>query len=75
MVREPAKGGKNTRLPLCKELANTLRCKGDAAPAGANLACLRNSFCARTDNKHPATRAAFGRRRGVDTLVYRRENF
>ncbi len=48
---------------------------GDAATAGANLAYLRGNFCASTYGNDPAARATFGRPRGVDSLVYRRENF
>lgn len=48
---------------------------GDAATAGANLAYLRGNFCASTYSNDPAARATFGRPRGVDSLVYRRENF
>lgn len=48
---------------------------GDVATAGANLAYLRGNFCASTYSNDPAARATFGRQRGVDSLVYRRENF
>jgi hypothetical protein len=48
---------------------------GDAASAGANLAFLRGNFCSTTYSNDPAARATFGRQRGVDSLVYRRENF
>lgn len=48
---------------------------GDTATAGANLAHLRGNFCASTYSNDPAARATFGRQRGVDSLVYRRENF
>ena len=48
---------------------------GDAASAGANLAFLRGNFCSTNYSNDPAARATFGRQRGVDSLVYRRENF
>ena len=48
---------------------------GDVATAGANLAYLRGNHCASTYSNDPAARATFGRPRGVDSLVYRRENF
>ena len=48
---------------------------GDAASAGANLAYLRGNFCASSYSNDPAARATFGRQRGMDSLVYRRENY
>jgi len=48
---------------------------GDVATVGANLAYLRGNFCASTYSNDPAARATFGRQRGVDNLIYRRENF
>ena len=48
---------------------------GDAAIVGASLAFLRGNFCAAAYSNDPAARATFGRQRGMDNLVYRRENF
>ena len=48
---------------------------GDAATAGANLAFLRGNFCAAAYSNDPSARATFGRQRGMDNVVYRRENF
>jgi hypothetical protein len=48
---------------------------GAAASASANLACLRGNFCTTPYSNDPAARATFGRPRGLDNLVYRRENF
>jgi hypothetical protein len=48
---------------------------GDAATAGANLAYLRGAWCGSSYGNDPAARATFGRQRGVDSLVYRRENY
>jgi hypothetical protein len=48
---------------------------GAAASASANLACLRGNFCTTPDSNDPAARATLGRPRGLDNLVYRRENF
>jgi hypothetical protein len=48
---------------------------GDAATTGASLAYLRGAWCSSTHDKDPAARATFGLGRGVDALVYRRENY
>jgi hypothetical protein len=48
---------------------------GDAAAAGAGLAYLRGAWCGSAHDNDPAARATFGLGRGVDALVYRRENY
>jgi MSHA biogenesis protein MshQ len=48
---------------------------GDAATTGASLVYLRGAWCSSTHDKDPAARATFGLGRGVDALVYRRENY
>lgn len=48
---------------------------GDAATAGAGLAFLRGAWCGSSWDKDPAARATFGRPRGNDVSVYRREQY
>ena len=66
--------GKDAQAELAAATATAAQA-GDAATAGANLAYLRGAWCGSSYGNDPAARATFGRQRGVDSLVYRRENY